>query len=478
MTNQLTAKASISISKKSFITALVILLVLMLAAFIATYLVDGMSYVVDEASGEYIFTNEGRQGLVWWKFLLSPLLVLFPSSDGYLTIILIMALLVMIGGVFNTLERTGLLTYMLRKTVNRFKSRRYILLAAITLMFMLLGSCIGMFEEAVPLVPIVVMLCYSLGWDSLTGLGASLFAVCCGFAAGVLNPFTVGIAQQLGGLPMFSGIGMRLIAFALIYAVLITALLLYVKKIEKNPKKSIVYNEDLLARQNLMEEAFEGNKKMDRALIWFLAWMGIMVMGVIITIPLPSLSNYIMYFIVICYVIAGVGASALSGFNLKQIGKHFGLGVLAILPALLMILLAASVKYILYETNVMYALLYYSIQTIRQSPAGLAVLLIYGVVLVFDFFIPSGSAKAALLMPTIYPIADILNINRQTAVLAFAFGDAFSNVIFPTNPVLLIALGLTVVSYVKWFRWSIKLQLILFALTVGMLLFAHNFVYI
>ena len=217
---------------------------------------------------------------------------------------------------------------------------------------------------------------------------------------------------------------------------------------------------------------------MDRALIWFLAWMGIMVMGVIITIPLPSLSNYIMYFIVICYVVAGVGASALSGFGAKKIGKHFGLGVLAILQALLMILLAASVKYILYETNVMYALLYYSIQTIRQAPSGLAVLLIYGAVLVFDFFIPSGSAKAALLMPTIYPIADILNINRQTTVLAFAFGDAFSNVIFPTNPVLLIALGLTVVSYVKWFRWSIKLQLILFALTVGMLLFAHNFVYI
>lgn len=473
-------KSAIAISKKSFITAIIIILVLMVASFIMTFVMDGMSYTVDEVTGEYEFVNEGRQGLAWWKFLLSPFLVLSPSSDGYMTIILIIVLLLLIAGVFNTLEKTGILKYMLKRTVNRFKNKRYLLLAIISFMFMVLGSCVGMFEEAVPLVPIVVMLCYSMGWDSFTGLGASLLAVCCGFAAGVLNPFTVGVAQEIGGLAMFSGIGMRLISFAVIYGILVAFLILYAKRIEKNPKKSKVYNEDLTAKEALVaeqDEVFVRDARMDKGLRWFLIWMGVMVLGVVLSIPIKALSDYIMYIIILCYVIAGIGAAAFCGYKPKEIGKNFGKGIVGILPAILMILMAASVKYILYESNLMYAILYHAMNAIKKAPGELAVLLIYLVVLLFNFFIPSGSAKAALLMPTIYPLADMLGIHRQTAVLAFAYGDGFSNVLFPTNPVLLITLGLTVVSFTKWFRWSVKVQLLFFIATAGLLLFAHAVIY-
>lgn len=472
-------KSSISISKKSFITAVLILFVLMVIAYVMTFVVDGMTYEINEETGEYVFTNHGKNGLPWWKFLASPVLVLFPSSDGYMTIILIIALLLFIGGVFNALDKTGLMTYMLQKAVNRFRSKRFILIAVISFLFMALGSCVGMFEEAVPLVPIVVMLCYSMGWDSLTGLGVSLLAVCCGFAAGVINPFTVGVAHELGGLPMFSGIGMRLISFAVIYALLLTFLILHVKKIEKNPKKSIVYQDDLLAKQNHpMELEFKKDKKMDRGLLWFVSWLGVMILAVLLSIPIKALSDYIMIIIVLCYIIAGLGASAWCGTKPRNILKQFLQGMIGIMPAMIMILFAASVKYILFESNLIYTILYAATNSIKNAPPEIAILLIYMVVLVFNFFIPSGSAKAALLMPTIYPIADMLMIHRQTAVLAFVFGDGFSNVFFPTNPVLLITLGLTVVSYPKWFKWSAKIQLALFAVTCGLLMFAHNVIYV
>lgn len=470
-----TDKAGLAISARAFVTAVVIILILMIAAYVATFFVGGMTYTEGE-TGEYVFSSTGVNPLPWWKFLLSPILVL-GSSDS-LTMILIIGLLLIIGGVFNALEKTGLLQYMLKKTVNKFKNKRYILLAVISLMFMALGSCVGMFEETLPLVPIVVMLCYSMGWDALTGLDASLLAVCCGFSAGVLNPFTVGVAQSIGGLAMFSAVELRLVCFVIIYALLMLFIFAHVRRIEKNPKKSIVFKEDETARAGLDEgTAFVKSKKLDKALIWFIAWLGVMIVLVVLSIPFPVLSDYVMIFIVLCYVFAGVGSSLLSGFSMKTLLKHFVKGVVAVLPAVIMILMAASVKFILSEANVMNTLLYYATQAIKKAPSSVAVLLIYAVVLVFNFFIGSGSAKAALLMPTIFPLADMLAINRQTAVLAFVFGDGFSNVIFPTNPVLLIALGLTVVSYTKWFRHTWKFQLCLLAVLCAVLMVVQTYIY-
>ena len=469
----------LSISKKSFITAVIIILILMIVAFSMTFFIEGRTYTVDSTTGEYNFTSQGINHLPVWKFFLSPILVLSPSAEGSITIIMIICLLIIIGGVFNSLEKSGILTYMLNKTINKYKNKRYFLLGMISFLFMVLGSGIGMFEEAVPLVPIVVLLCYSLGWDSLTGLGASLLSVCCGFAVGVINPFTVGVAQERGGLPIFSGIGMRLLTFVIIFAILITYLILYAKKIERNPKKSIVYKEDLLEKEKIGKQAqFVRNKDFDKALIWFLSWMGAMVVFVLLSIPIRVLSDYTMAVIVLFYIFAGIGAVLIGKTKPKVLAKTFGQGIIAILPAIIMILMASSVNYMLIETNVMNSILYFSLETIKNAPAEFAVILIYFVVLLFNFFVPSGSAEALLVMPTIFPIADALHISRQTAILAFAAGDGFSNVLYPTNPVLLITLGLTVVSFTKWLKWSYKIQLIFLAATIGILLFAHNIVYV
>ena len=154
-----------------------------------------------------------------------------------------------------------------------------------------------------------------------------------------------------------------------------------------------------------------------------------------------------------------------------QIGRYFKDGAVSLLPAVLLILMAGSVRYTLTQAHILDTVLYAVSAFIEKMPAGAAVLLLYAFVMVMDFFISSGSAKAFLMMPLICPVADFCGISRQLGVLAFAFGDGFSNVFFFTNPVILISLGLAGVGYGTWIRWSFKIQLVILAVT-GAILYA------
>ena len=202
-------KKGISISAKSFLAAIVIIFLLMVATYLLTFVIPGGEYTrIPDENGNMVIDPAGfRQvegGLPFWKWLLSPLLVL--GADGSAALIAVIIFLLVIGGVFNALTEHGLMNYMLSRLVARFGAVRYRLMAVLIFFFMAMGSLVGSFEEVVPLVPIVVSLALGLGWDAQTGLAMSLLAIGCGFAAGIANPFTIGVAQTLAGLPMFSGL--------------------------------------------------------------------------------------------------------------------------------------------------------------------------------------------------------------------------------------------------------------------------------
>lgn len=465
------SKGSIAISKKSFFTSIILLFILMLIAYVLTQVMPQGVYI----DGNY--SQIDADNLSFIKFIFAPILQF--GSDGSGTLLLIMGLILVIGAIFNTLDKSGVMKYMLDRIVSKFKESRYVLLSVLCLFFMILGSTVGMFEECVPLVPIVVLLCYALGWDAIVGLASSILAVALGFSAGVLNPFTVGVAQSFSTeLALFSGIGFRLITFVIIYGILIAFLIPYAKKIERNPSLSSVYSEDKVAKGMLdINLDFKTDKKMDKALLWFACTMGIMVLFVLLAIPIRALTDYVMIAIVLLYLIAGIGAVLFSGMPKGVLLKNLGQGLLMVLPAVFMITIAASIRYILSEGEVMDTIIYSMVNLVSKSPKPIAILFIYLVVLVVNLMIPSGSAKAALVMPIIYPLVDAIGIHHQTAVLAFAYGDGFSNVIFPTNPVLLIALGLTTVSYIKWFKWSFKIQFAILVATSILLIVADNFIY-
>ncbi len=453
-------KKGLNISARSFLVAIVILLVLMLGTYLLTFLVPGGAFQrVTENGQELILPGtyaETPGGISFGKWLASPFLVLGAPGGG--TILAVILFLLVIGGVFNSLEKCRLMNYMLEKIVHRFKNSRYQLLACITLFFMCMGSFIGSFEECVPLVPIVVALAVSLGWDALTGVGMSLLAAGCGFASGVCNPFTIGVAQELAGLKMFSGIWLRVVSFALIYGLLFLFLRFHARRVEKG----------VLAPAS---SGFVPNPKMDRALKSFALIIGVGILSVFSSGFLPFMRDFTMPIVAVMFLVAGIAASLLAGMSGRELGRTFLNGALSIAPAVLMILMASSIKYILTEAKILDTLLFRAMEVTSHIPTAFVILFIYLIALVMNFFISSGSAKAFLLIPLVTPIADLCGISRQLCVMAYAFGDGFSNVFYITNPVLLISLGLAGLSYGKWVKWSWKFQVMNLVLTSLILLF-------
>lgn len=456
-------KNSLNISARSFIAAIVIIFLLMAVTYALTFLIPGGEYArtVDEAGHTIIDTQAGFRhvegGLPFWKWLLSPFLVLGAEGSGAL--IAVIAFLLVIGGVFNALNECGLMGYMLQKLVHRFGGVRYRLMAVLILFFMAIGSLVGSFEEVVPLVPIVTALAVGLGWDVLTGVAMSLLAAGCGFAAGVANPFTIGVAQTLAGLPMFSGIWMRLLSFACIYALLLLFVRFHAKRL---PEKGA----SAAAGDHVPD------KRMDRGLLLFALILGTGIAVVISSGLIPALRDFTMIIVAIMFLVAGVVAVLAAGMGVKGLLKSFLSGLIAIAPSVLMILMAASIRYTLVEGKILDSLLHMAVGAAGGMSRGALVLFIYLICLVLNFFIPSGSAKAFLLIPLIVPLAGLFGVSSQLCILAFAFGDGFSNVFYPTNPCLLISLGLVDSSYGKWARYSGKFQLMNLLLTAGLLLFA------
>ncbi len=464
------ADTSFKISKQLFITAMVILLILMIGAGILTRVVPTGSYERFEVDGRITINPESFQftdleAYPIWRWFTAPIEVLW-SADGVMVIAIILFIL-LIGGSITVLNESQILQYILSKIVSRFSTRKYYLMASTTLIFMLFGAFMGIFEEIIPLIPFVIALAYFLGWDAITGLGMSLLAAGFGFSAAIANPFSVGIAQKLAGLPLFSGAWYRGITFVIIYGILIFILIRYAKKIEREPKASLDYEHFIKHKveANQLDQLMEDSPTYNKAYLFFVSIIVIMVMIIISTIFVEGLSDYLLPIIGLLFLIGGIGASALAGMSVKEIIKTFGIGILGIAPGIVLILMATSVKHIIFQAGIMDTILYYASNYISHASPFTAIMLVYLLVLFLNFFIGSATAKAFLIMPIIVPLADLIGMNRQMMVLAFAFGDGFSNVLYPTNAVLLIGLGLANINYTTWFKWIFKLQLIIFAIT-------------
>ena len=453
----------INIGVRSFLMAIGIIFLLMVFTYVLTLVIPGGEYarITDDAGHSVIDTEGGFRyvdgGIPFWKWLLSPFLVLGAEGSG--TIIAVLIFLLVIGGVFNALAAGGMMNYMLERIVDRFGGVRYRLMAVLIFFFMAMGSLVGSFEEVIPMAPIVVALAVALGWDSVTGVAMSLLAAGCGFAAGIANPFTVGVAQGLAGLPMFSGMWLRALSFVLIYALLLWFVRSRAVKIEKPVDETAAAS------------GFVRDPRMDKGLRAFAVLIGAGILTVISSGFITALQDYTMIIVALMFLAAGVSSLLISGMSFKDLGKYFVKGIAAISPSIIMILMASSIKYTMTEAKILDTILHSAAEMAGGMPKAGVVLFIYAICLVMNFFISSGSAKAFLLIPIIAPLAQLFGINMQLAIVAFAFGDGFSNVIYPTNAGLLITLGLTDVSYGEWFRYSWKFQALNLLLTSGILLF-------
>ena len=471
----------LNIGVKTFIGTVALLLTIMILAGALTQVMPQGSYTYTEEDGRHIVVpgtyveHPNADPLPVWRWFTAPFEVL--GTDKAVTAGMIMAFIMLIGGSFLVLERSGILTHIIHAVIKRFGGRKYQLLAVITFICMILGSTMGLFEEVVTLVPITVALSMMLGWDSLTGIGMSILAVGFGFSAGTFNPFTLGVAQKLAELPAFSGLLLRIVFFLATYVILVAFLIFYAKRIEKSPEKSMMYDKDTAMRQRYqaelenarMNETAAQIAAKNRGVQIFGGALGMALLYVLAGFFVDGLSDLAMPVMALLFTAGALIAGRIIGLK-KGLFKIFLKGMGSIAPSVLLILLAMSVTHIMEAGGIIDTLLHFFYGKMASLNPQVCALAILGLVLILEFFVSGAASKAFLLLPIIIPLADLVNLTRQTVVQAFTLGDGFANMLYPTNVVLILVLGMMGVPYGKWFRWTWKLQLVLLLASVVCLL--------
>jgi uncharacterized ion transporter superfamily protein YfcC len=387
--------------------------------------------------------------------------------------------------------------------------------------FSLFGAVFGMSEETIAFTIIFVPLAVSMGYDSIVGVSLCFVAAALGFAGAFLNPFTIGIAQGLSDLPLFSGLEYRLIMWVVISAVGFTFILRYARRIKKDPGRSPVRDDDEYWRK--LHSA--GQEKIDYqtpASGW-VAYILLTTVMIIFAVVYPmttlsfgdreaavpalpvlaglfaatgwlTLKKSVHFFVIdlllftILYLITGVmgygwyimeiatlffamglATGIAMSYNANKITKLFLDGVKDIMSAALIVGLAGGIIIILQNGNIIDTLLYKLSESISGMGQMASVGMMYVVQTAINLFMPSGSAKAALTMPMMSQFSDLIGVSRQATVVAFQLGDGFTNMITPTSGVLLGVLSVARIPYEKWFRWVLPFIVILFVLGLVLL---------
>ena len=524
-------------------TFVIVFCCILLAAMMTWFIKPG-KYVQEQVGGESVMTFYYQDQLpepyasefhaepqTWQVF--SALFKGFEKQSGIIVFILI------VGGAFWIMSKskaidTGIMAFL--QFTQRLERKKWIrkigvnniIITMIMILFSLFGSVFGMSEETIAFTLIIIPLAISMGYDSIVGVCMVYVAAHIGFSGAMLNPFTIGIAQGIADIPLFSGIGYRLVCWVILTIIGIVFVLWYANKVKKNPKSSIVYEDDNYWRSQKTEvgrqkDAQENLSPLNSHLSppwWVFGIVSALLIfcairypittlkignnsstlpllpigaGLFVIIGFFALRKSVAYFILtllfgtVYYLIVGVLGydwyimeiatlflfmGICSGFaygkSASDIAKLFIEGMGDILSAAVIVGLAAGIVIVLQDGGIIDTILY----GLSKSMSNLGVIasteIMYGIQTLINIVIPSGSAKAAITMPIMAPFSDLIGISRQTTVMAFQFGDGFTNMITPTSGVLIATLGVARIPWEKWVRFIWKFILILIA--VGALL--------
>ena len=413
-----------------------------------------------------------------WKIMFSPIMCLSSSHAG--TGLLIILLIVLIGGSFLILEKCGVLKFIMATLINKYSHKKYTLMAIVTFVLMALSSTAGVLEESLTIIPIAVAVSLALGWDSLVGLGMSIVSIAWGFTAATFNPFNVVTVQKLSGLDVFSGTWLRFIIFIGVYLILFVFLYTYAKKIEKNPKASLVYESDLELRKKYSLDDTENiltDPKVKKGTKAYLICMLVDVIFIVLDFILSTGGALSLPAMAILFTTGGLLAGHFTGYDAKKIARTFIDGVKAISPAVLLILFVIAITYVLDEGKIMHTILYHFSNVMQNISPYAAIFLILGIVALLEFVVGSSTAKAFLIVPLVAPLADLIGLTKQSVVTTFCLADGFTNLLYPTNGLIIIAIGIINVSFGKWLKWTWKLFVgeFIFSALIMLLMVAINY---
>lgn len=453
--------------KFSMPNTLVIMAVVIALVAVATYLIPGGAY-------DRVLNDQGREVVVsgTYKAIASQPQSLFDVLQSPIEGIVqggeIIAFLFIVGGAFSIVSRTKAIDLGILKIVNVFKGKEILVLPILMFMFSIGGATFGMSEEAIAFVAVLMPLVLALGYDSIVAVAITYLACNLGFSAAMLNPFTVGIAQSIAGIQVYSGIELRTVIWFITTLVGTAFIMAYAMKIKKNPKKSLVYESDQIKRKNLQNfEDKKGDFTLSHKIILlaFAIAIGVIVWGVLEKgFWIPEIAAV--------FLAVGVISGILGKLSPDEMANAFIEGAKEMIGPAIMIGFARGIIVIAENANIIDTILYNLSSAIGSLPSLLAAYVMYPIQMFINFFINSGSGQAALTMPILAPLGDLVGISRQLTVLIYQLGDGFSNAMFPTSGVLIACLGIAGVPYGKWLKWIIPLQIILFALSIGFITIA------
>jgi len=400
--------------------------------------------------------------------------VLRAPLRGFVEAAEIIVFILVVGGAFKILEATGAVRAGINRVIVAFRGRESLLIPVVMILFSLAGAIFGMSEETIPFVMLFVPLALALGYDSITGTAMPFVGAGAGFAAAFINPFTLGIAQGIAELPPVSGIEYRIAVWFVTTGVAVAWVMWYAARIKRDPTLSPTYVQDLARREaeglggagaeqawGSLDGSMTGTHR--AVLGAFVAALVLLVVGVLRW-------GWYIEEIGALFLGFGVVAALLSRLGGDRTVEAFLKGASELIGAALVVGLARGILVVAQNGGIIDPMLHLLSSGIGALPPVVGAQMMFLAQTALNFFVPSGSGQAALSMPLMAPLADLIGVTRQTAVLAYQFGDGFSNLIIPTSGVLLGVLGAARISWIDWARWMLPLQLVFGAVALLLLI--------
>jgi uncharacterized ion transporter superfamily protein YfcC len=353
-----------------------------------------------------------------------------------------------IGGTFTMIQATGVFDGAISRAIIAVKGREKITIPIVMFLFSIMGFSFGAAEEVIPFVPLTIFLARGLGYDDIVGVALVSTGACVGFAGGMMNPFTTAIAQGIAQLPLYSGMGFRTVGYIIFYVISVWYVMRYAAIIKADATKSLLYDplkvKSDTAQTYILPE-FNAKHKLILAIV--VIAFAYMVYGVI------QLKWYLTEMAAL-FVLLSIVTCFIAGMKANEMAKVFVKGAQNIVVGALVIGIARAILVVMTQGKIIDTVIAGLAQGVSQLPVEATAVAMFWGQSVLNFFIPSGSGQAATTMPIMAPLADVIGITRQTAVLAFQYGDAFSNQIIPTSGALLGVLSLGNVPYDKWLKFA------------------------
>ena len=387
--------------------------------------------------------------------------LLMAPIRGFVDAALIIGLVFIVGGAFTVFQKTDAINSLILGIAKLHKNSRlvrFLLIPIFMIIFSLAGSIFGMSEEVIPFILVFVPLALTLGYDTITGVAIPFVGAGAGFAGAFLNPFTIGIAQEIAGIPLFSGLAYRIACWLIITSVAIAFVMIYAKIIKAHPEKSPSYLLDKEKKKNIDHSEVDNHigisKRHKLVIFTFLLGIGVLIFGVL-------KYQWFIEELAAVFLITGILVGIVGGLSANEITESFIKGAKDLVGTALIIGLARGILILSQDGKIIDSILYVLSSPISSFHPVISSQAMFLVQTLINFFVPSGSGQAVLTMPIMAPLSDLVGVSRQIAVLAFQFGDGFSNMIIPTSAVTMGVLSLAEIPWEKWARWILPLETIL-----------------